>query len=178
MFSTILPGSSETFERASPGPISWSNSFRFTKYIIPHDLEYKNNLEDHLVHTYHKKKVIHLVYHPILPVRYLNEPESRVLCKEFTLKILNTVDSTLFFYVSQGELNRRRGGWVSVHFAVTFLDCWRTSFCVTTIKKIVNNNTNDKQTSGASLALDEDSPYANSCLFTLNQLPLLLLRKN
>jgi len=28
-------------------------------------------------------------------------------------------------------------------------------------KKIVNNNTNDKQTFGASLALDEDSPYTN-----------------
>ena len=40
----------------------------------------------------------------------------------------------------------------------------KTSFCVTTIIKIVNNNTNDKQTSGASLALDEDSPYTNSCL--------------
>ena len=36
--------------------------------------------------------------------------------------------------------------------------------------KIVNNNTNDKQTSGASLALDEDSPYTNSCLFTLDRL--------
>ena len=72
-----------------------------------------------------------------------------------------------------------RGDWVSVHFAVTFLDCIRTSFCVTTIIKIVNNNTNDKQTSGASLALDEDSPYANSCLFTLDRLLLLLLlRKN
>ena len=63
----------------------------------------------------------------------------------------------------------------SVHFAVTFLDCWRASFCVTTTIKIVNNNTNDKQTSGASLALDEDSPYTNSCLFTLDRLPLLLL---
>ena len=31
-------------------------------------------------------------------------------------------------------------------------------FCVTTIIKIVNNNTNDKQTSGISGALDEDSP--------------------
>ena len=31
-------------------------------------------------------------------------------------------------------LNRRRDR-VSVHFAVTFLDCWRTSFCVTTITK-------------------------------------------
>ena len=27
----------------------------------------------------------------------------------------------------------------------------------------------------ASLALDEDSPYTNSCLFTLDRLPLLLL---
>ena len=71
------------------------------------------------------------------------------------------------------------GDWVSVHFAVTFLDWWRTSFCVTTIIKIVNNNTHDKQTSGASLALDEDSPYTKSCLFTLDRLPLLLLlRKN
>ena len=42
-------------------------------------------------------------------------------------------------------------------------------------KKIVNNNTNDKQTFGASLALYEDSPYTNSCLFTLDRLPLLLL---
>ena len=67
------------------------------------------------------------------------------------------------------------GNRVSVHFDVTFLDCWRTSFCVTTIIKIVNNNTNDKQTSGASLALDEDSPHTSSCLFTLDQLPLLLL---
>ena len=49
------------------------------------------------------------------------------------------------------------------------------SFCVRTIIKIVNNNTNDKQTFGASLALDEDSPYTNSCLFTLDRLPLLLL---
>ena len=71
------------------------------------------------------------------------------------------------------------GDKVSVHFAVTFLDCWRTSFCVTTIIMIVNNNINDKQTSSASLALDEDSPYTNSCLFTLDRLPLLLLlRKN
>ena len=36
--------------------------------------------------------------------------------------------------LSQGALNARRAGnRVSVHFAVTFLDCWRTSFCVTTI---------------------------------------------
>ena len=62
---------------------------------------------------------------------------------------------------------------------MTFLDCWRTSFCVTTIIKIVTNSTNDKPTFGASLALDEDSPYTNSCLFTLDRLPLLLLfRKN
>ena len=27
------------------------------------------------------------------------------------------------------------GNRVYVHFAVTFLDCWRTSFCVTTITK-------------------------------------------
>ena len=27
----------------------------------------------------------------------------------------------------------------------------------------------------ASLALDEDSPFTNSCLFTLDRLPLLLL---
>ena len=68
---------------------------------------------------------------------------------------------------------------VSVPFAVTFFDCWRTCLCVTTITKIVNNNTNDKQTSGASLALAEDSPYTKWCLFTLDRLPLLLLlRKN
>ena len=71
------------------------------------------------------------------------------------------------------------GDRVSVHFAVTFLDYWRTSFCVTTITKIVNNNTNDKQTSGIPGALDEDKPYTNLCLFTLDRLPLLmLLRKN
>ena len=64
---------------------------------------------------------------------------------------------------------------MSVHFAVTFLDCWRISFCVTTIIKIVNNNTNDKQIFGTSLALDEDSAYTKSCLFTLDRLPLLLL---
>ena len=71
------------------------------------------------------------------------------------------------------------GNRVFVNFAVTFLDCWRTSVCVTTIIKIVHNNTNDKLTFGASLALDEDSPYTNSCLFSLDRLPLLLLlRKN
>ena len=43
------------------------------------------------------------------------------------------------------------GNRVSVHFAVTFLDFWKTSFCVTTIIKIVNNSTNDKQTFGASI---------------------------
>jgi len=43
-----------------------------------------------------------------------------------------------------------KGDRGSVHFAVTFLDCWRTSFCATTIIKIVNNNTNDDQTSGIS----------------------------
>ena len=59
----------------------------------------------------------------------------------------------------------------SVHFDVTFLDCWTDSFCVTTTIKIVNNNTNDKQTSGISGALDEDSLYTNSCLFTLDRLP-------
>ena len=63
------------------------------------------------------------------------------------------------------------GDKVSVHFAVTFLDRWRTSFCVTTIIKIVNNNTNNKQTSGPSLALDGNSPYTNSCLFTLDRMP-------
>ena len=35
-------------------------------------------------------------------------------------------------------------------------------FKASTAIKIVNNNTNDKQTSDASLALDEDSPYTNS----------------
>ena len=48
------------------------------------------------------------------------------------------------------KINRRGGGdRVSVHLSVTFLDCCRTGFCVTTIM-IVNNNTNDKQTSGIS----------------------------
>ena len=70
------------------------------------------------------------------------------------------------------------GDRVSVHFAITFLDYWRTGFCVTKIIKIVNNNTNDKQTSGISGALGEESPYTNSCLFTLDRLPLLLLYGN
>ena len=69
------------------------------------------------------------------------------------------------------------GERVSVHFAVKFLDCWRTSFCVTTIAKIANNNTNDKQTSDASLALDEDSPYTNSCLFTLDAFAIVVTQK-
>ena len=42
------------------------------------------------------------------------------------------------------------GDRFSVHFAVTFLDRCRISFCVTTIIKIVNNNTKNKQTSGIS----------------------------
>ena len=85
----------------------------------------------------------------------------------------------LSIYLSKENWIQGGGNRVSVHFAVTFLDCWRTSLCVTTIIKIVNNNTNDKQTFGASLALDENSPYTNSCLFTLDRLPLLLLlRKN
>ena len=81
--------------------------------------------------------------------------------------------------LSAGDFSSSKENWiqgggnrVSVHFAVTLLDCLRTSFCVTTIIKIVNNNTNDKQTSGAALALDEDSPYTNSCLFTLDLLPI------
>ena len=42
----------------------------------------------------------------------------------------------IVFSFLQGELNRRRERYmVSVHFAVTFLDCWRTRFCVTTITK-------------------------------------------
>ena len=70
--------------------------------------------------------------------------------------------SSVLEIVSSQRLNWIQGGGnrVSVHFAVAFLDCWRTSFCVTTIIKIVNNNTNDKQTFGASLALDEDSPLS------------------
>ena len=82
-----------------------------------------------------------------------------------------------FKFWAQANTNRDKencieggGDWVSVHFAVTFLDCWRSSFCVTTIIKIVNNNTKYKQTSGISGALDEDSPYTNSCLFTLDRL--------
>ena len=35
-----------------------------------------------------------------------------------------------------------------------------------------NNNTNDKQHL-KSLALNEDSPFTNSCLFTLDRLPFL-----
>ena len=59
-------------------------------------------------------------------------------------------------YIISSKENWIEGGGdrVSVHFAVTFLDCWITSFCVTAIIKIVNNNTNDKQTSGISGALD------------------------
>ena len=120
----------------------------------------------------------------------------------------------LIFYsmvLSKNILNRRMEAiaMVSVHFAVTFLDCWRTSFCVTTIIKIVNNNTNNKQTSrgGGRITLNLIknvavirsfsyktkilkffnlfnkiillSQFTNSCLFTLDRLPfLLLLRKN
>ena len=64
------------------------------------------------------------------------------------------------YYTNQPKENWIQGGGikVSVHFAVTYLDCWRTSFNVTTIIKIVNNNTNDKHSFGVSLALDEDSP--------------------
>ena len=69
---------------------------------------------------------------------------------------LGIIDFLVFLdpMISYSEKNWLEGGGdrVSVHFAVTFLDCWRTSFCVTTIIKIVNNNTNDTQTSGASLA--------------------------
>ena len=84
---------------------------------------------------------------------------------------------SMAIFLSLLQLKLSRMG--HVHFAVTFLDCWRTSFCVTTIIKILNNNAKDKQTSGVSLALDEDSPFTNSCLFTLDRLPLLLLlRKN
>ena len=35
----------------------------------------------------------------------------------------------------QGEWIEGGGDSVSVHFAVAFMDCWRTSFCVTTITK-------------------------------------------
>ena len=36
------------------------------------------------------------------------------------------------------------GDRVSVHFAVTFLDCWRTSFCVTTITKTASRSNVNK----------------------------------
>ena len=81
-----------------------------------------------------------------------------VLSKRFFL--MSTLVILYFFVIHPCKENWIQGGGntVFVHFAVTFLGCWRTSFCVTTIIKIVNNNTNDKQTFGASLALYEDSP--------------------
>ena len=100
-----------------------------------------------------------------------------VMYSQIHFNIRFTIHSRVQFSIYCISENWIEGGGnrVSVHFAVTFLDCWRTSFCVTTIIKIVNNNTNDIQTFGASLALDEDSLYTNSCLFTIDRLPLLLL---
>ena len=63
----------------------------------------------------------------------------------YTASCINTVLDKYKEYRIQGGGDR-----FSVHFAVTFLDRWRTSFCVTTIIKIVNNNTKNKQTSGIS----------------------------
>ena len=70
-----------------------------------------------------------------------------VLSKRFFL--MSTLFILYFFVIHPCKENWIQGGGnrVSVHFAVTFLDCWRTSFCVTTIIKIVNNNTSNKQTS-------------------------------
>ena len=103
-------------------------------------------------------------------------------CSETTF-CLNPVESNILYWFTEEHIKYNcnliqfsKENWIEGGgFALTFSDCWRTSFCVTTITKIVNNNTNDKQTSGASLALDEDSPYTNSGLFTLDRLPLLLL---
>ena len=69
---------------------------------------------------------------------------SHLLCRKPCMYILCTVCTGKENWIQGG------GNRVSVHFAVRFLDCWRTSFCVTTIIKIVNNNTNNKQPSGAS----------------------------
>ena len=73
----------------------------------------------------------------------------------FTITGLPTKDETLGTTSGTSSYARRyriQGGGdrFSVHFAVTFLDRWRTSFCVTTTIKIVNNNTQNKQTSGIS----------------------------
>ena len=64
---------------------------------------------------------------------------------------------------------------VRLGFHTLCCDVFGVLKCVTTIIKIVNNNTNDKQPSGAFLALDEDSPYTNSCLFTLDRLQFFIV---
>ena len=90
-------------------------------------------------------------------------------CSETTF-CLNPVESNILYWFTEEHIKYNcnliqfsKENWIEGGgFAVTFSDCWRTRFCVTTITKIVNNNTNDKQTSGISGALDEDSPYTNS----------------
>ena len=66
------------------------------------------------------------------------------------------------------------GDRFSVHFAVTFLDCWRTSFCVTTIIKIIKSNTNDLNKHLASMALH----YIRSTVFVIVVTQKLVLQQS
>ena len=66
------------------------------------------------------------------------------------ISLINTAAQSFIHFALFNDFTQGGSDRVSVHFAVTFLDCRRTSFCVTTIIRIVNNNTNDKQTSGIS----------------------------
>ena len=72
------------------------------------------------------------------------------LASAFLLRAYFWLRTNITLFISRRYRIQGGGDRFSVHFAVTFLNCWRTSFCVTTIIKIVNNNTNDKQTSGIS----------------------------
>ena len=75
----------------------------------------------------------------------------QIICTVYTGSVHHAHYTPRRYWIEGG------GDRVSLHFAVTFLDCWRTSFRVTTIIKIVNNNTNNKQTSrggGARMTLN------------------------
>ena len=75
---------------------------------------------------------------------------ARVFLASAFLRAYFWLRTNITLFISRRYRIQGGGDRFSVHFAVTFLNCWRTSFCVTTIIKIVNNNTNDKQTSGIS----------------------------
>ena len=63
---------------------------------------------------------------------------------------VNPIINTYIYILSRRYSIQGGNDRFSEHFAVALLDCERASFCVSTIIKIVNNNTNDKQTSGIS----------------------------